>query len=257
MAVPDTEETTLKADPAAQRRLLDLQALDARADQLRHQMRTLPEHAEVETAERQRKDVDDRLRDARILADDLAGEQRKADADVEQVRARRDRDRRRIDEGLVSNPKDLERMQHELVALERRIDSLEETELEVMERQEDAQRERDQLEGQLAALDEELQRLTASRDEKAGRIRADAAEVGGQREAVVAGLPDDLLALYEKLRANKGGVGAAELRARQCGGCRLTLDHAELASIKTTPEDEVVRCEECQRILVRTDESGL
>lgn len=257
MAVPDTEETTLKADPAAQRRLLDLQALDARADQLRHQMRTLPEHVEVETAERRRKDVDDRLRDARILADDLAEEQRKADADVEQVRARRDRDQRRIDEGLVGNPKDLERMQHELVALERRIDTLEETELEVMERQEDAQRERDQLEGQLAALDEELQRLTASRDEKASRIRADAAEVGSQRETVVAELPDDLLALYEKLRANKGGVGAAELRARQCGGCRLTLDHAELAAIKTTPEEEVVRCEECQRILVRTDESGL
>lgn len=257
MAVPDTEETTLKADPAAQRRLLDLQALDSRADRLRHQMRTLPEHAEIEAAERNRKAVDGRLRDARILADDLAEEQQKADADVEQVRARRDRDQRRIDEGQVGNPKDLERMQHELVALERRINSLEETELEVMERQEEAQREREQLEAQLAAVDEELQRLTASRDGKAARIREDATEVSGEREAVLAELPDDLLALYEKLRANKGGVGAAELRARQCGGCRLTLDHAELAQIKTTADDEVLRCEECQRILVRTDESGL
>ncbi len=72
-----------------------------------------------------------------------------------------------------------------------------------------------------------------------------------------AGMPDDLLALYDRLRASKGGVGAAELRARQCGGCRLTLDNAELQSIAAMAADEVVRCEECQRILVRTDESGL
>jgi predicted nucleic acid-binding Zn-ribbon protein len=59
------------------------------------------------------------------------------------------------------------------------------------------------------------------------------------------------------LREQKGGVGAAELRARQCGGCRLGLDASELSRIRGLPEDEVVRCEECQRILVRTEESGL
>jgi len=47
------------------------------------------------------------------------------------------------------------------------------------------------------------------------------------------------------------------LRARQCGGCRLSLDPAELAAIKSAASNEVIRCEECQRILVRTGESGL
>ena len=70
-------------------------------------------------------------------------------------------------------------------------------------------------------------------------------------------MPEDLLALYERLRAQKGGVGAAALRARQCGGCQLTIDAAELGVIRATAADEVVRCEECQRILVRTPESGL
>jgi uncharacterized protein len=73
----------------------------------------------------------------------------------------------------------------------------------------------------------------------------------------VAAIPADLLALYDRLRANKGGVGAAELRARQCGGCMLTLDNADLADIRGKADDEVVRCEQCQRILVRTSESGL
>ena len=65
------------------------------------------------------------------------------------------------------------------------------------------------------------------------------------------------MALYERLREQKG-VGAALLRARQCGGCNMTLDASELvAGSARRPADEVIRCEECQRILVRTDESGL
>ena len=53
---------------------------------------------------------------------------------------------------------------------------------------------------------------------------------GARRRArrAVEGMPEDLLALYERLRAKKGGVGAAALRARQCGGCQLTIDAAEL-----------------------------
>ena len=59
------------------------------------------------------------------------------------------------------------------------------------------------------------------------------------------------------MREQKGGVGAAALRARQCGGCRLTLDATILKEIAAKADDEVVRCEECSRILVRTKESGL
>ena len=83
------------------------------------------------------------------------------------------------------------------------------------------------------------------------------AKLNSEREPAAADIPTELLALYDRLRQNKGGVGAAALRARQCGGCRLSLDNAELAVIRKAPSDEVIRCEECQRILVRTSESGL
>ena len=65
------------------------------------------------------------------------------------------------------------------------------------------------------------------------------------------------MALYEKLRGQKGGVGAAALRARRCGGCSLELNAADLGVIAKAPSDEVLRCEECNRILVRTSESGI
>ena len=248
---------TLKADPAAQLTLLDLQVLDSRADLLRYQRGTLPEHDDLAALTMTRRDLDDQARDARILVDDLTAEQTKVDADVEQVKTRRDRDRTRMDQGLVSNPKDLERMQHEMESLERRITSLEDEELEVMARLEDAQRSLDELTAQLADADARNAKLEEARDARYAEIDAELARLAEQRGPVAAGVPDDLTALYDRLRAAKNGVGAAALRARQCTGCMLSLDNAEVGKLRAAAEDEVLRCEECQRILVRTEESGL
>ncbi|HET9761246.1 MAG TPA: C4-type zinc ribbon domain-containing protein [Nocardioidaceae bacterium] len=197
------------------------------------------------------------MRDAQIAVDDLTREQKKADQDVEQVKARRTRDQDRMDKGLVTSPKDLERMQQELVSLSRRISELEDTELEVMEQLETAQAERARLTERLAAIEARTTELTVSRDATAGDVTQEAGQVTDQRKVVADGVPADLLALYEKVRAQKGGVGAAALRARRCGGCSLELTAADLGTIAKAPLDEVLRCEECNRILVRTSESGI
>jgi predicted nucleic acid-binding Zn-ribbon protein len=247
----------VKADPFAQLKLLDVQELDSRTDQLRHRRATLPQLRELDELATRRRDLDDRARDARISVDDLTRAQKRADADVEQVRARRTRDRDRMDQGLITNPKDLERMQSELVSLERRINDLEDAELEVMEQLEDAQRRLDELTAQVAVVDEQIAERTATRDEAVADIDKQLGEVAGQRQQTVADLPEELLGLYTRLREQKGGVGAAALRARSCGGCSLQLNSSELADIAKTPSDVVLRCEECNRILVRTSESGL
>ena len=69
-------------------------------------------------------------------------------------------------------------------------------------------------------------------------------------------MPAELLALYDKIRVSSG-VGAAMLRRGRCEGCHLSLNTVDLRAIRDAPADEVLRCEECRRILVRTDESGL
>lgn len=247
----------MKAQPAAQVRLLDLQALDAQVDKVRHQRNTPPEAAEIKDLQGKRSDVDGRLRDQNIVVDDLAIALKKADADVDQVKVRRQRDQQRIDSGAVTNPKDLERMQHEMATLERRIAVLEDEELEVMEQHEEAQSALAELTAAIDEIDGRLGALTGSRDELVAAIDTELATISADRATVVADLPDDLLALYEKLRASKGGVVVSELRLRQCGGCQLSLDASELGQIRATAPDEVVRHEECQRILVRTAESGL
>jgi predicted nucleic acid-binding Zn-ribbon protein len=201
--------------------------------------------------------VDNAVRDLRIEVDDLTAEQKRADADVEQVKTRRVRDQGMIDAGQVKEPKALERMLGELESLHRRITSLEDTELEVMERLEAAQLEHERLDERLAAIDVRAGELLASRAAAAGDVTAEVDKITQERTVTAGDVPGDLLALYEKIRTQKGGVGAAALRARRCSGCSLELTASDLGSIAKAPSDEVLRCEECNRILVRTSESGV
>jgi uncharacterized protein len=247
----------VKADPFAQLKLLDVQELDSRLDILRQHAARPPEAAELSALETGRAELDGRARDLQVRVDDLTRAQRKADDDVEQVKGRRVRDQQRLDSGSVANPKDLERLQHELVSLDKRIGDLEDVELEVMEELEAAQSELAELRTRLAELDERAAVLAGARDERVRGIKEEAAVVARDRATAVSGLPADLVALYERLRGQKEGVGAAALRARRCGGCSLELNSGDLAVIAKQPSDEVVRCEECGRILVRTLESGI
>ncbi|MGN6252900.1 MAG: zinc ribbon domain-containing protein [Marmoricola sp.] len=247
----------MRADPFAQLKLLDVQELDSRIDTARHRLASIPEAAQLVELDGRRKALDDTLRDRRVEVADLTTDQQKADADVEAVRNRRARDQKMLDSGAVSNPKDAERMLHELESLARRISDLEDVEIEVMERLEAVQRDLEHTEGELAALEEERRRLEEVRSARAGELDAELSGLLAERTVTAEGLPDDLMALYARLREQKGGVGAAALRARQCEGCRLTLDNSVLGEIKQRPTDEVVRCEECGRILVRTPESGI
>ncbi|WP_406029039.1 C4-type zinc ribbon domain-containing protein [Nocardioides sp. NBC_00850] len=230
--------------------------LDSRALQLRHRRAHLPQAAVVAELQASKKTTDDAVRDARITRDDLERVQKKADADVEAVKTRRRRDQERMDSGAISSAKDLERMQHELATLDRRISVLEDEELEVMEQLEEAQASVTRLEAELAEITEKLAVAVDSVDVETSKIDGELAGVAEERAPALEGIPDDLLALYSRL-SEKMGVGAAELRARRCGGCNLQLDPAEISRIRGLAADEVVRCEECSRILVRTAESGL
>jgi predicted nucleic acid-binding Zn-ribbon protein len=251
------QEIPLKADPFVQLKLLDVQELDSRIDHLNHQLSSIPEAERLRELAGRRTAVSNAVRDLRIQVDDLTAEQKRADADVEQVKTRRARDQGMIDSGQVKDPKALERMLGELESLHRRITSLEDTELEVMERLEEAQSALDERSAELSKMEGQEAELRGAFEQKAGDLRTELEQVRAERDTMVTGMPEDLLALYEKLRAQKGGVGAAALRRRACEGCRLTLNASDLGIIAKKPTDEVVRCEECNRILVRTGESGL
>jgi uncharacterized protein len=243
--------------PADQIRLLDLQALDVRLTQLAHRRDNLPEHAEIRSLDGEIAQQRDLLVAAQTEESDTAREQTKAEQDVDQVRQRAARDQQRLDSGMVTSPKDLESLQSEIVSLAKRQDNLETIVLEIMERQEAVQSRAKELAARLEELEAKAADAVGRRDAATRETDTEAGSVREERAAAAAALPAELLALYDKLRQQHGGVGAARLYQRRCEGCRLELNITELGEVRGAPADAVVRCENCRRILVRTPDSGL
>ena len=246
----------MKADHFDQQKLLALAAEDVALGQLAHRRRTLPENAAVEAAAEKDRELATAVVRAETEVRDLQREVKRLEGDVETVRARVTRDQGLLDSGSVS-AKQMTDLQHEMQSLARRQSDLEDQELELMERLEAA-------EGALAAARAGQEKALAERD-RAVQLRddalADIADGTAQHEAArtdaAARIPADLLALYERIRTQTGSTGAAVLRARQCQGCRIELFGKELAAVRNADPHEVVRCDNCGRILVRTAESGL
>ena len=221
-----------------------------------HRRRTLPEAVAVQAAEETERIFSADVVRAETEVRDLGREVERLESDVETVRAREAKDQRLLASGSVS-PKEMTNLQHELETLKRRQSDLEDQELELMERLEEA-------EGRLRAAQEGLEKARADR-ERAEQLRddalADIADGTARHEAaraeVAAGISGPLLALYDRVRAQTGTSGAAPLRHRACQGCRIELYGNELAAARKADPHEVLRCENCSRILVRTAESGL
>jgi len=246
----------VKASPESQLRLLELADLDTELGRLGHRRRTMPENAELaQLSERAAK-----VRDAITIADtnlaDLDRELARAEKDVDQVRVRIVRDNQRLDAGQVSNARELESLQNEVTSLRRRQGDLEEGVLELMERRESAQALRDGAGAEAETVGGDEAAATARRDAAVAEIDEQEAKAAAARAAIALDVPADLLALYDKIRASSG-LGAAPLRRGQCGGCREMLSTVELNEVRAAAPDEVIRHEECRRILVRTPDSGL
>jgi len=246
----------LKADTSRQWRLLDLQALDTRLDQIAHRKATLPELGELSALSSEISALNDDLVRARTASTDVQREITKADTDVQLVRERSVRNQARMDAGQ-GTAKDMQALQHEVESLTRRQSALEDVELEVMERAETLGADVGRLEAASDEMTIRAEALKSTCDKAVAELDAEVEQIGRSRADVVAGVGDELVALYEKIRASSGGIGAAILRHRRCEGCNLELNQVDINRLTAAAEDEVLRCEECRRILVRTAESGV
>jgi predicted nucleic acid-binding Zn-ribbon protein len=245
----------VNAEPAVQLRLLDLQAADTALTQLAHRRRHLPELAAIAERTARAAEYNDDVVEARTRLDDLGTEQRRLEADIDTVRARTGRDEARLQAGGLPS-RELESLQHEIATLARRQSTLEDELLELMEQSEAAEARLKEATERYDAVVAEQRELEAKRDEVFAEIDAAISQRTPQRAAIAAELPADLVALYEKARTQSGS-GAALLRQRRCEACHIELSGSELSKVRTAAPDEVVRCDNCRAILVRTAESGL
>lgn len=246
----------MKATPLDQERLLELQKIDTHILQAEHRRKTLPELSEITRLANELSELTVQRDQVSVDQSDIKRELAKAEDDVEQVRTRKKKDEARLASGTGS-AKDLENLQHEVATLERRISELEEVELEVMVRFEDANQTITALAEKISKIENEKSAIEFSANEKLDLIKNEIDKLHGDRRDLSASIEVELLKLYEKIRGDRDGVGAAEIVRRRCTGCQLDLTAADVARFAAIAADEVIRCEECRRILVRTADSGL
>jgi uncharacterized protein len=246
----------MKAAASAQLRLLDLQAEDTAIARASHRKAALPEHAAIADGLGARTKLGPALVEVRTRIGDLKLEVEKAESDLVPVRERLARDIKRREDGLVTDPRGFAALNDEIDHLGKRISDLEDTELEAMEQLEAAATQEQELAAELAELESAVRALMASRDELSAQLDAEATAHAKIRDSIAAELPADLVALYDRIRVKNGGLGAVELKARRCSGCQLEITATAMAGYSATPADEVLRCEECERVLIRSTSTG-
>ena len=232
-------------------RLLDVQDRDVAIDQLQHRRATLAERAALAENERARRTLTSQLDDLRAQLHEIEREQRKIEDEVAGIDAKAETENKKLNSGTITAPREIQALSDEIDALGRRKRSLEDDEIELMERAEPLAADVERLDAEASTADVEAERLRTVIAEQEGAIDTDLADARRERDAAAADLPADLLERYEKLRTKLGGVAVARLEGSQCLGCHVTLPAVEVDVIRHAPADAVVTHEDCGRILVR------
>ena len=240
----------MQASTEQQSLILELQLLDNEIMQSNTKLKSLPEIEQLLHIEKRVTAANDELAVVKSEADQIALELRRGEVDVETVTDRITKDEARLSSGNAT-PKELEQLQHEVESLKKRQEALEEIELEIMIRN-------DAVIARSNTLTTDLASLQTLKDEISGRLQSATDEINKviadkntARNLVAGKIEKALIDLYEKIRGNAGGVGAAALVGNKCNGCNLAINAVEMERIKSLSKDELLRCEECRRILVR------
>ena len=240
----------MQASVAQQSLILEMQSLDNEIMQANTKLKSLPEIEQLLHIDKRITTATDELAVVKSEADQIALELRRGEVDVETVTDRIKKDEARLASGNAT-PKELEQLQHEVGTLKKRQESLEEIELEIMIRS-------DAITSRSNTLTTDLASLQTLKDEISGRLKTATDEINKviadkntARNLVANQIEKPLLELYEKIRAASGGVAAAALVGNKCNGCNLAINAVEMERIKSLAKDELLRCEECRRILVR------
>ncbi|MBJ2119983.1 DNA-binding protein [Arthrobacter sp. MSA 4-2] len=243
-----------KAPPEEQLRLLDLQALDSRLNQLQRQAAVVRNNPEIAALQARVATVDGELVKATTELADLERELTRAEDDVQAVVTRLERDEQRLNSGTGTS-KDLTALQSEVASLTRRRSDLEDVELDVMERVEQARAAQQEVQQRTDTVRSELTALEAARDAELEALGAQRAEVQVQRDELASTFDAALLGLYEKTLARRG-VGAARLFHGKSEGSGMQLSPGDLADISKAAPDDIVMCPDSGSILVRSAEWG-
>lgn len=229
--------------------LLELQAADMMADQLRHRRGSLPEREHLQATKNDLIRWDQTLQTIRKRLAELSGQVDEAERRSHAIDTKKARLAAQLK--TVIAPREAEALQAEMATLDRERSELDDAELTALEEQ---SRLDDELKG-LLAQEETLRdsflgadaALSAAQTDIDGELNRIAQRLQGLRDAV----EPKLLQRYDRLRQHHV-VAAAGLAGSRCDGCHLDLSAAEIDEVRAAAAagGGIAECPHCGRLLV-------
>lgn len=228
--------------------MLELQEIDTAIDRLEQRRRQVEEGRQMEAARAELEAAERTLGEIRLALDSIAREQSRLEQEIESLTARADAEQKRLYDGSIANAKELEALQREVANVKERRSRAEDELLEDMVRREELEARAAEAGRKVAEARSRVDAIGAESDRELKEIEAEMGAKRSAREALAPQLDAGLLELYEDLRRQKDGVGAAAIVDGVCQACHEKLSAVELDRLKRT--DDVKRCEYCRRIVV-------
>ena len=231
--------------------LLVVQDHDSATDRLTHSLTILPEFSELTMLDDEQAHLETERAGVAEQRHEIEREEKRFEDEAAIVTSRIDKENLRLYDGSVTAHKELQTIQDELVTLNRRRAEIEDHVLEAMEHGEPLDTSLADLDDKLISVEQRREQATESLEASQITIRAEIESEQSQRSEAIAEVEAELVSIYEQSRADCGGVGICGLIEKTCQGCHLTLPSVEYDRVRKEPEGTIVRCGECNRILVR------
>lgn len=237
----------MKASETQQAELLGLVSLDLEITRTKTSLATLSSGEALSGLRAKQREAAALLIEKQNSLDSVELELSRAEADLKLVEQRIEKDKIRLNQ--TSSSKDAQGIQSELETLAKRKSELEDLELAVLERKEEAEKFFEIVMSDKKKIDEELATKESANEAEIMKLRSGLDLISNQRAQQASRIEPELLDLYSK-KATRG-IPVGSLVNRECGACRMTIGATALTEIMASPRDEIVTCPDCQAILVR------
>lgn len=233
--------------------LLEVQDLDVAGDAARTHSAKLAERAALPKLEGELVEIELRLaaaiaeRALKQAEEEQIGQQvAQVARDIETAEVERYSGKRKNQDEATAHDESQQRL-HE------KQTSLEEREMELLEEIEAVESRISEQESSSALNQAELKKVAEVIGKVEGEVASELVRLADAREKIAKSVPTHLLSAYERVRAQprKGGRGAAMLADGRCGGCRIKLPSLEMSRMLAEPEEALIQCPQCRRVLVR------
>ncbi len=148
--------------------------------------------------------------------------------------------------GRIKDVREQVAMQQNVESLKRHLATLEESALEALLEQEEAENVLAKEKQTFVSMKQAWLEKKATLEKEQEALVEHARGLKSKREQVVATLPAADVKRYEAMRKKLGGLAVAKLNARSCGGCGASLPTAVVQKVH---EGQTVKCPICGRLL--------